>query len=99
MDLFRKAFIKTLTEDMTSGGDSGVFGNDLGVFGGSFGNSDFYDKDGARLPMGGKFEPCDHCNQRTKCKKAGKCLKSSEKKHNGSITPLVPTLTRSGVVK
>jgi hypothetical protein len=94
MKNFERAFIKHLTEDNLSGA-GGVFGDaDSMGHGGAIGMTDFYASGDARTPTGGKFEPCSHCKQRAKCKKAGRCLKSDDKTPNGSIKPFMPTQRR-----
>lgn len=94
MKIFEQLFIKHLEESNVAGG-GGVFGDtDSMGHGGAVGLTDFYANGDARLPKGGKFKPCSHCKQRTKCKKAGRCLKSVDKKKNGSIQPLIPTQRR-----
>ncbi len=100
MSIFEKLFIKKLEEN-NAAGLGGVFGDTPSMgHGGAVGNTDFWNTSDTRIAKGGKkakndFKPCSHCNNKSKCKAAGKCLKlSKEKTHNGSLETLIPMQKR-----
>lgn len=80
---FEKLFYSKLEEDMTAGA-GGVFGDAPSMgHGGAIDNTDFYAAFDARIPKGGKKKEKE----------------DEDKKHDGSIKPLTPTLSRFGKVK
>ena len=106
MKLFANAFKSLLAKENVAG-PGGAFGSgeSAGSFSMGHGGAmtpvgDPFATNDTRIPKGGKkgkktdFKPCDHCKQESKCKAAGECLLSKEKKHDGSIDTLIPMQKR-----
>lgn len=87
MKSFEQLFYNKLLEDMSSGA-GGVFGDAPSMgHGGDIGNTDFYAPGDARIVKGGK-----------KKQKKQKKKQNKKHKHDGSIEPLTPILSRFGKI-